>query len=192
MKNVRSICVFCASSQSIDRVYQEAATELGRRMGQAGIDLVYGGASIGSMGCVARGVHEGGGQVVGILPEFFMKKDIEYSEADELIVTRDMRERKAIMDQRSDAFIVLPGGIGTLEEAAEILSMKLLRLTNKPLVFINTRNFFDSLIEHFKKVVDQKFAKPDILNLFSMEPDPENALRYILSYEPEKVESKWL
>ena len=92
-------------------------------------NLIYGGASIGLMGCVARGVHEFGGQVTGVLPEFFKIKEIEYGDADELIVTKDMRERKAVMDQKSDAFITLPGGIGTMEEAMEILSMKQLKLT---------------------------------------------------------------
>ena len=122
MEKIQSICVFCASSNSVDDLFKQTALELGKEMGKRGIKLVYGGASIGLMGCVARGVHEEKGKVVGVLPEFFKTKDIEYSEADELIVTNDMRERKAVMDQRSDAFIVLPGGIGTLEEAMEIFS----------------------------------------------------------------------
>ena len=115
MNNIKSICVFCGSSQAVEGHYKSVATELGREIGRRGADLVYGGASIGLMGCVARGVHEEKGKVIGILPEFFRKKDIEYLDADELIVTKDMRERKARMDERSDAFIVLPGGIGTLE-----------------------------------------------------------------------------
>ena len=156
MKRIRSICVFCASSESIDEVYRETAFDLGRRVGTLGIDLVYGGAAIGLMGCVARGVHENNGRVVGVLPEIFKKKDIEYSEADELIITKNMRERKGVMDDRSDAFIVLPGGIGTLEEAMEILSMKQLKLTAKPLVFINTNQFFTSLISHLQEMVDLK------------------------------------
>ena len=107
MNNIKSICVFCGSSQAVEDSYKSVATELGREIGRRGADLVYGGASIGLMGCVARGVHEEKGKVIGILPEFFRKKDIEYLDADELIVTKDMRERKAKMDERSDAFIVL-------------------------------------------------------------------------------------
>ena len=189
---IRSVCVFCSSSDSVEEVYRETATDLGRRLGRLGLDLVYGGASIGLMGCVARGVHEFGGRVTGVLPEFFKDKEIEYGESDELIVTKDMRERKAVMDQKSDAFITLPGGIGTLEEAMEILSMKQLRLTKKPLVFINTCNFYDGLISNLQEMVDLKFAKKETVGLFAVTPDPETALQYIQDYQPPEIPSKWL
>ena len=119
--------------------------------------------------------------MIGVLPEIFTSKDIKYSEADELIVTRDMRERKAVMDQRSDAFIVLPGGIGTLEEAMEILSMRQLRLTDKPLVFINTQGFYDGLCATFDEMVDLKFTKPSIKDMYAMVPDPKSALDYLFT-----------
>ena len=181
MEKIQSICVFCASSNSVDDLFKQTALELGKEMGKRGIKLVYGGASIGLMGCVARGVHEEKGKVVGVLPEFFKTKDIEYSEADELIVTNDMRERKAVMDQRSDAFIVLPGGIGTLEEAMEILSMRQLKLTDKPLVFINTGGFYDKLNETFSAMIEQNFAKENIRKMFGITPDPKSALEYIFN-----------
>ena len=191
---MKSICVFCASSCAVDGVYHEVATDLGRQIGRLGFELVYGGASIGLMGAVARGVHAEGGKVVGVIPEFFRKKDkeIEYADADELIVTEDMRSRKAIMDERASAFIVLPGGIGTLEEAMEIMSMKQLGLTNKPLVFINTNKFYDGLIANLKEMVDLKFAKASTLELFMICPGPAEALDFILTHHPEKSESKWL
>ena len=182
MNNIKSICVFCGSSQAVGESYKSVATELGREIGRRGADLVYGGASIGLMGCVARGVHEEKGKVIGILPEFFRKKDIEYLDADELIVTKDMRERKAKMDERSDAFIVLPGGIGTLEETMEILSMRQLKLTNKPLVFISTGGFYNKLNETFASMIEQKFAKENIRNMFAMTSDPKGALEYIYTY----------
>ena len=191
MRTIKSICVFCSSSDAVGDVYKSAATDLGRRIGKLGVKLVYGGASIGLMGCVAHGVHEFGGKVLGVLPEFFKTKDIEYADADELIVTKTMRERKAIMDQRSDAFIVLPGGIGTLEEAMEILTMKQLKLTQKPLVFINTGNFYGGLLTHLKEMVDLKFAKQETLDLFVSEPDAEGALNYILNYVPPQIPQKW-
>jgi len=189
---IDSICVFCSSSDSVDEIYRNVATDLGKRLGKLGVNLIYGGASIGLMGCVARGVHECGGRVIGVLPEFFKIKEIEYGDADELIVTRDMRERKAVMDQKSDAFITLPGGIGTMEEAMEILSMKQLKLTPKPLVFINTCNFFDGLIANLQEMVDLKFAKKETLELFAVEPGPEEALDYILNYKPPQISNKWL
>lgn len=188
---IRTICVFCSSSDAVDEAYRTAATDLGLRMGKLGLDLVYGGAGIGLMGCVARGVHAGKGKVIGVLPEFFMTKDIGYMDADELIVTKDMRERKAIMEQRSDAFIVLPGGIGTLEEATEILTMKQLKLTQKPLVFINTKNFYAGLLAHMQEIVALKFAKQETLDLFISEPDPASALDYILNYTDPQIPSKW-
>ena len=191
--SMNSICVFCSSSNSIDDVYVEIAKDLGYRIGQLGLDLVYGGASIGLMGAVARATHEKGGRVIGVIPEFFRKKDknIEYIEADELIIAETMRTRKAIMDERADAFIALPGGIGTLEEAIEIMSMKQLGLTDKPLVFINTNNFYDGLISNLREIVGLKFAKSSILELFSVCPDPSSALEFILSYQPKKIDNTW-
>ena len=192
MNNIQSICVFCASSESVEDLFKDIALELGRKLGRRRIDLVYGGASIGLMGCLARGVHEEKGKVIGVMPEFFKTKEIEYSEADELIVTKNMRERKAVMDKRSDAFIVLPGGIGTLEEAMEILSMRQLCLTEKPLVFINTQGFYEGLRTIFEEMVDLKFAKPNIMDMYKMVPDPQSALDYLFSYSPHRPDKKWL
>ena len=181
MNNIKSICVFCGSSQSVDDRYKKVATELGQEIGKRGIDLIYGGASIGLMGCVAHGVHEEKGKVIGVLPEFFYTRDIAYLNTDELIVTQDMRERKEKMGERSDAFIVLPGGVGTLEEAVEILSMRQLRLTNKPLVFINTDGFYGKLNETLTAMIEQNFAKDTIRTLFAMTPNPQTALEYIFN-----------
>jgi hypothetical protein len=180
--------VFCSSSNSIDDVYFETAIDLGHRIGQLGLGLVYGGASIGLMGAIARATHEKGGRVLGVIPEFFRDKDknFEYSKADELIIVETMRIRKAVMDERADAFIALPGGIGTLEEVIEILSMKQLGLTEKPLVFVNTNNFYDGLISNLQNMVDLKFAKSSTLELFAVCPDPLSALEFIFSYQSKK------
>jgi cytokinin riboside 5'-monophosphate phosphoribohydrolase len=185
MNHIQSICVFCASSESVDDLFKNIAWELGRELGRRRIDLVYGGASSGLMGCVARGVHEEKGKVIGVLPEFFKTKEFEYTKADELIVTQDMRERKGVMDKRSDAFIVLPGGIGTLEEAMEILSMRQLRLTDKPLVFINTQGFYEKLCANFEEMVKFQFAKPNVMDMYAIVPNPQSALEYLLSYVPQ-------
>ena len=191
---MKSICVFCASSNAVDKVYHQVATDLGQRIGLLGLDLIFGGGGIGLMGDVARGVHDKGGRVVGVIPEFFLNNEqpIEYAKGDELIVTKDMRSRKAIMDERSDAFIVLPGGIGTLEEATEIISMKQLGLTEKPIVFINTNKFYDAFILNLKRMVELKFAKQSTLNLINIQPDPLSALEFMVAYQPQKTNSKWL
>ena len=190
--SIKSICVFCSSSNSIDDVYFETATDLGHRIGQLGLGLVYGGASIGLMGAIARATHEKGGRVLGVIPEFFRDKDknFEYSKADELIIVETMRIRKAVMDERADAFIALPGGIGTLEEVIEILSMKQLGLTEKPLVFVNTNNFYDGLISNLQNMVDLKFAKLSTLELFAICPNPSSALEFILSYQSRQIDDK--
>jgi len=191
---MKSICVFCSSSDSIDEVYFKTAIDLGCQIGDLNLDLVYGGGGIGLMGAVARSVHKNGGRVVGVFPEFLREKDegFEYIEADELIIAETMRIRKAIMDERADAFIVLPGGIGTLEEAIEIMSMKQLGLTDKPLAFVNTNNFYDSLISNFQMMVGLKFAKSSILDLFAVCPNPSSALEFILSYKSKKKDNKYL
>ena len=191
---MKSICVFCASSNAVDKVYHQVATDLGQRIGLLGLDLIFGGGGIGLMGDVARGVHDKGGRVVGVIPEFFLNNEqpIEYAKADELIVTKDMRSRKAIMDERSDAFIVLPGGIGTLEEATEIISMKQLGLTEKPIVFINTNKFYDAFILNLNWMVELKFAKQSTLDLINVLPDPLSALEFMTAYQPQKTNSKWL
>ena len=147
---------------------------------------------IGLMGAVARGVHDKGGKVTGVLPKFFKKKEIEYGEADELIVTRDMRERKAIMYERSDAFIVLPGGVGTLEEAMEIFSLIQLKQTLKPLVFINTEGFYDGIVRHFEKLVELKFAKEETLKMYALVESPEEAMEFIENFRSPEVHSKWI
>jgi uncharacterized protein (TIGR00730 family) len=191
---MKSICVFCSSSDFIDEVYFKTAIDLGCQIGDLNLDLVYGGGGIGLMGAVARSVHKNGGRVVGVFPEFLREKDegFEYIEADELIIAETMRIRKAIMDERADAFIVLPGGIGTLEEAIEIMSMKQLGLTDKPLAFINTNNFYDSLFSSFQMMVGLKFAKSSILDLFAVCSNPSSALEFTLSYKSKKKDNKYL
>ena len=152
---MKSICVFCSSSDSIDEIYFKTAIDLGCQIGDLNLDLVYGGGGIGLMGAVARSVHKNGGRVVGVFPEFFREKDedFEYVEADELI---------------------------------EIMSMKQLGLTDKPLVFVNTNNFYDGLISNLRKMVSLKFVKSSTLELFAVCPDPSSALEFILSYQPKK------
>ncbi|MGB1124103.1 MAG: TIGR00730 family Rossman fold protein [Phycisphaeraceae bacterium] len=164
---MKSICVYCGSSEDIDPAYRQAAKDLGRLIAEHGDQLVYGGGSVGLMGDCARAVHEFGGKVVGVIPESLSSVEIAYHNADELIVTQTMRERKQIMDDRADAFVVLPGGFGTLEELAEILVLKILNYTDRPLIVVNPDGFYDPLIELFNHFVDKQFAKTKHLALVS-------------------------
>eukprot|EP00752_Nemacystus_decipiens_P014481 g12890.t1 len=162
---MKSICVYCGSSEDIDPAYRQAAKDLGRLIAENGDQLVYGGGSVGLMGDCARAVHAFGGKVVGVIPESLSTVEIAYHNADELIVTQTMRERKQIMDDRADAFVVLPGGFGTLEELAEILVLKILGYTDRPLIVVNPDGFYDPLTELFNHFVDKQFAKPKHLEL---------------------------
>jgi len=119
---MKNICVYAASSDELDPAFYAAAEELGRLLAQRGNTLIYGGGAIGLMGALAKGVHAGGGHVVGVIPRGLRAREIAYEAADELVLTDTMRERKAIMENRGDAFVVLPGGFGTLEEAFESTS----------------------------------------------------------------------
>ncbi|MEM9415621.1 MAG: TIGR00730 family Rossman fold protein [Planctomycetota bacterium] len=162
---MKSICVYCSSSDNIDPAYRGPAKRLGQLIAEQGDQLVYGGGSVGLMGDIARAIHEHGGKVVGVIPESLTQAEVAYHNADELIITKTMRERKQIMDDKADAFIVLPGGFGTLEELAEILVLKILGYTDRPLIVVNPDGFYDPLVTLFQHFVDHGFAKPKHLEL---------------------------
>lgn len=145
---ITSICVYCGSQPGHDPAYREAAEILGRAMAENGIDLVYGGGTNGIMGAVAEAVLSNGGKAIGIIPEFLMDKEAsrkELGQLSELHITKDMHERKHMMFERSDAFVTLPGGIGTLEEIIEIMTWAQLGRHTKPMVFANINGFWDPL-----------------------------------------------
>jgi uncharacterized protein (TIGR00730 family) len=187
----KNICVYSSSSNAIAPVYFEAAEALGRLMARRGDTLVYGGGSIGLMGVMCRAVHEEGGHVIGVIPKRLRLKEVCYEESDELIVTETMRERKAVMEERSDAFIALPGGFGTLEEIVEILVLKQLGYHAKPVVFLNTNGFYDKLTAFFEHIIEGQFAKHHFRDLFVQVGDPDGALRYVDEYVPVTAEKKW-
>lgn len=171
----RSICVFC-SARDVDPVHQVAAQRLGDLLGKRGDTLVYGGGAIGLMGIVARQVHHAGGRVIGVIPESMVRQEIAYTEADELVVTQTMRQRKQIMERRSDAFLVLPGGFGTLEELLEILALRQLAMHDKPVVIINVAGYYDPLLQLFDHVFEHRFANPKHRGSYRIVTDPESAL----------------
>ena len=156
MNLIRSICVYCGSSNGRDAVYADAGYALGRSLAAAGIRLIYGGGNKGIMGAVARGTMEAGGTVTGIIPRFLMNMEANetaLSRLDELVVTEDMHERKHTMFEKSDAFVALPGGIGTLEEIVEIMTWAQLGRHRKPIVFANINGFWDpmlALLDHMR------------------------------------------
>lgn len=162
-QRVESACVFCGSSDEADAEFLKAAGGVGKALADAGIRLVYGGGGVGLMGAVARGAHKAGGEVLGIIPTFLVGKERALDVVEHIIVD-NMHERKMLMFQRSDSFVILPGGIGTLEEVVELLSWRRLDLHAKPVVFYNPRGFWEPLFRLFQHTVDEKLTPPDFMD----------------------------
>ena len=157
-----TICVFCASSDDIPRHYIDLAAEVGAEIARRGHALVTGGGSVSAMGAVARAVRAGGGHTVGVIPRALMDREIADHDADELVVCDTMRERKGEMDRRSDAFITLPGGIGTLEELLEVWTARTLGMHDKPVVICDPDDAFAPLRAQIEQLVERRFARPEI------------------------------
>lgn len=185
------ICVFCSSSDAVGPEYFAAAAAMGSLIGSGRHTLVYGGGTVGMMGAVARAVHGAGGRVVGIIPRFMDRAGVTYDKCDELVVTEDMRDRKAGMMGSSDAFVALPGGFGTLEELAELITLLQFRLLTGPLALVNTLGFYDGLAGLFERFYREKFAKPENGSVLALVEDPAAAMRYIDTFTPPQLVSKW-
>ncbi|MCX7921202.1 MAG: TIGR00730 family Rossman fold protein [Clostridia bacterium] len=186
------ICVYSSSSCSIDKIYFDAAHDLGREIALRGDVFLYGGGLTGLMGAAAKSVHENGGKVIGVIPEALNVKGVVYETCDELIVTRNMRDRKGIMDSKSDAFIALPGGFGTLEELLEIITLKQLKYHSKPVVILNINGFYDKLLEQFECIINESFAKHECEKLYFVANGIDEALTYIDNYIPPVFHDRWL
>jgi uncharacterized protein (TIGR00730 family) len=159
---VGNICVYCGSGKGRNKAYEKAAVALGHSMAAAGIGLVYGGGGLGLMGEVARAVLAGGGRVTGIIPKFLSAKERMLTEVDELIQTEDMHERKRLMFERSDAFVALPGGIGTLEEVVEQLTWSQLGRHTKPIVLANIDGFWEPLLRLLSHMRAEAFIRQEM------------------------------
>ena len=174
-----SICVFCGSSHGARTEYAQAAGQLGRLIGQRGFSLVFGGGNVGLMGEVARAARDNGAPVLGVLPKFLQQLELPMKTGSELIVVPDMQQRKTIMLQRSDAFIVLPGGLGTLDEVFEVLSTAQLKVHRKPIVFVGSEKFFAPLEALLAHIVREGFALRSIDNLYKIVPTPQAAIDFV-------------
>ena len=174
-----NVCLYGASSNEIDQKYILATEKLGESLAQAGHGMVYGAGGCGLMGAAARGMSRYGGHIVGVVPEFLNVDGILYDRCDEMVYTETMRQRKQIMEERSDAFIVTPGGIGTYEEFFEILTLKQLGRHNKPIAVYNINGYYDLLDEMLQHTVNQKFMTAECLNLYGIFDDAKSLLDYI-------------
>lgn len=188
---IKSLCVYASSSDLLSPEYQAAAHELGLAIGRRNLTLIYGAGQVGLMGYVARAVHEGGGKVVGVIPELLHARELAYMEADELIVTTGMRERKAIMENRGDAFVALPGGFGTMEEILEILTLRQLHYHHKPVVFYNVLGFYEPLLQCFERLFMEHFVHVQHRELYHRADTVEEVFAYLDAYQPVMPEDKW-
>lgn len=186
------ICVFTSSSNSLSQEYYDIARELGVLIAQNGFDIVYGGSRRGMMYACASAVKEFGGKVLGIMP----KKIADFGcanpeDCDEFYLTEGMRERKGLLDEKSDAVIALPGGYGTLEEISEMIVQKQLGYNNKPIVILNTNNFYKGVLEFFDNLIAQNFAHEGSKKLYYVASTPKEAIEYIKTYKAEEINSKY-
>lgn len=171
-----NVCVFGASSTQIDEQYIAATERLGEALAEAGHKLVYGAGGSGLMGAVARGMTRGNGYITGVVPSFLKVDGILYEHCDEMVYTDTMRQRKQVMDERSDAFVVTPGGIGTYEEFFEIYTLKQLGRHRKPIVIFNINGYFDSLLAMLAHTVEERFMQPICLGLYTVAATAEDVL----------------
>lgn len=182
------ICVYGASSTTIDNSYIADGEKLGKEMAARGHSLVFGGGTNGLMGAVARGVHSvGNTEIIGIAPSFFNVDGILYEHCTEFIYPETMRERKKIMDELSDAFIVTPGGIGTFDEFFEILTLKQLNRHNKPIAILNTNGYYDHLKAFLKNGIDENFLSEECNKLFFISESADEICNYLENYKPEET-----
>lgn len=178
------ICIFGASGRELDERYYAEAETLGELIGRSGDSIVFGGGAEGLMGACARGAHRTGGGIVGIAPRFFDEPGILYDKCSRMIFTETMRERKQLMQENSDACIVLPGGIGTLEEFFEILTLKQLGRDDRAIVLLNTLGAHDAMIKMLGELARRRFMSESCLELYSVADTPQQAMEQLASYVP--------
>lgn len=173
---INSVCVFCGSRAGLDPAYDAAARDLGRGLAERGLRLVFGGGRIGLMGAVADAALAAGGEVVGVIPEFLMRREVGRKDLTDLIVTDSMHARKQRMFELSDAFIALPGGLGTLDETIEVATWKQLRMHDKPIIVLDVGGYWQGLSALLDQLVAAGFAYGDMQNLWQVLPTVEDAL----------------
>jgi len=179
MKNVQSICVFCGSKEGGDPKHREIALRLGEILAERGIRLIYGGGGIGLMGILADSVLSHGGAVTGIIPDFLMRYEVGDVAGVETVIVGSMHDRKNRMFEMADAFVVLPGGLGTLDETIEITTWKQLRLHDKPIVLINEGGFWEPLLDLVNRVIVGGYAHEKVNELFTVVESVEEVLKAI-------------
>lgn len=194
MTNIKQICVFASSSNELSDIYFDAASKLGTLIATNGYNLVYGGSRRGLMYACAKSVKDNGGKVFGVMPEkiAYELKCANPDDCDEFFLTQGMRDRKAKLDEISDAIIAIAGGYGTLEELSEMIVQKQLGYNNKPIVILNTEGFYDNLLKFFETMIEKRFANSASRKIYYVANTPQEAVDYIKNYVPEEIAMKFI
>ena len=188
---MKSVSVFCGSSSGVDNLIIQEAYELGKKMANNQIKLVYGGAKIGIMGQVAKGVLDNNGRVLGVIPDFLKRKEVVHTELTELITTQNMHDRKVVMYEKSDGFIILPGGFGTMDEFFEITTWGQIGLHTKPIGILNINRYYDALLMQCKMMVDRGFLKQENLDVILVDTAIDALLEKMNNFRGTST-TKWI
>lgn len=194
MSDIQSVCVYCGSSSRVDQMYKDAASNLGRMIADNGWNVVYGGGRVGLMGLVADSALAAGGKVFGVIPKHIQAREIDHTELTELHIVDSMHIRKQMMVDRADAFVILAGGLGTLDEFFELLTWKQLGLHDKPIVMVNIDGYWDKMIEAIEHIADKKFMRNEDLGMYQIVNSVEEVPTAILRAPHERFDpsTKWI
>lgn len=179
-----NICVFGSSSEQIDKIYLESAEHLGKKIAEKGYNLVFGAGKYGVMGASARGAYSAGGHTIGVTPDFFIDVGVVFDKCSELIVTDTMRERKGIMEDKADAFVICAGGMGTFEEFFEVLTLKQLNRHTKPIIIYNVKDYYNSMLAMLDNAVSEKFMTNACNRLYTIADTEEEVFNQLENYVP--------
>ena len=187
---MKSICVFCGSSTGSNSKYVAAARQLGELIAQKEISLVYGGGNVGLMGEIANSVLENRGEVIGVIPQFLVEKELVHDKLSELRIVASMHERKAMMAELADGFVALPGGFGTLEETVEVLTWAQLGLHRKPVGLLNVERYFNFLYDFFKHMVAEKFLHTEYKDMILIKDNAQEIIDSLIGFQLPEID-KW-
>ncbi len=186
---MQSLCIFCGAAHGASPTYTEAAAQFGRVLAKRRIEMVWGGGQVGLMGVVADAVLADGGGVYGIIPDFMAKKELAHPKAQTMVVVDSMHERKALMAEKAEGFVALPGGFGTLDELFEIITWAQLHIHHKPIGLLNISGFFDPLLAMMHHLAKQKFVLPEHVDMLHVHSAPEALLDAMSNHHP--IEGDW-
>jgi len=192
LPRVERICVFCGASPGARPAYRDATSQLARLLAAEGVGVVYGGGGVGLMGALADAVLAEGGEITGVIPRALMDREIAHRDVADMRVVGSMHERKALMVELADAFVALPGGIGTLEELFEVYTWAQLGLHRMPCALLNVEGYYDDIADFLAHAVEERFLRDETRELLMVESEPATLIERLRSFEPQAVVPKWI